>query len=161
MDAPDRWEQLGRDLQSVAESILFQSTDFPNLSRERPSTWEGLVRHSFNEELSSRAETDSAVRNHVALGREVPSSVSTVARYYLMLRIQCAHDFLGMAFPPQSSFSPFPDAAQELSDRELIEWLLIDLWVRRFDHWLKLTAIGVTGPFAFYGIEAADPSIEQ
>jgi|GEM_PF-2222682 len=155
MDAPDRWEQLGRDLQSVAESTLFQSTDLHLLSRGRPSTWEELVRHYFKEELSSRAETDSAVRNHVAVGCEVPSSFSRAARYYLMLRIQCAHDFLGIVFPPQSQRSPFGSPGPNFTDRELIEWLLIDLWERRFDHWLKLTAIGVAGPFAFYGIDPA------
>lgn len=162
MDSPNRWEHLGRHLQAVAESTLFRSTDRHDLTRVKPPTWEGLVRHYFKEELSARAETDAAIRNYVAAGDEVPLSVSTAARYYLMIRIQCAHDFLGMVFPPQSAQSPFgDDPDNSWTDRELIEWLLIDLWVRRFDHWLKLTAISLMGPFAFYGIGPADHSIEQ
>jgi hypothetical protein len=75
-----------------------------------------------------------------------------------MFRIQCALDFLGMVFPPQASTSPFSEIPRAWSDARVIEWLLIDLWVRRFDHWLKLDAIGVHGPYPFYGMEPADPS---
>jgi hypothetical protein len=158
MESPNRWTALGDRLQHIAESSVREFTERPSYLSVQPATWEALTRHYFAEELSLRDSVDSAARV-VATGR-VPGNISNDTRYYLLLRIQCAQDFLGMAFPPQSAGSPFPDVPESWSDREAIEWLLIDLWVRRFDHWLKLTAISLAGPFAFYGIDPADLSID-
>ncbi len=66
-----------------------------------------------------------------------------------------------MAFPPQAANSPFDEVPKTFTDERLIEWLLIDLWVRRFDHWLKLNAITLYGPFSFYGVGPADPATPQ
>jgi hypothetical protein len=155
MDSPDRWEHVGRYLQSVAESTLFRSTDRQEFTRGLPPTWEELVRHYFKEEAAYRGETDRVVRTFVAREHEVPISLPPVVRYHLLIRIQCAHDFLGMVFPPLSDLSPFGPPSGHFSNAEVIEWLLLDLWQRRFDHWLKLTAISLRGPFAFYGIDSA------
>jgi hypothetical protein len=37
----------------------------------------------------------------------------------------------------------------------------VDLWIRRHDHWLKLEAMAVAGPFALYGIGSADPGMAE
>jgi hypothetical protein len=149
MDSPDRWEQVGQYLQIVAGKLLSRSTERYDYSSAEPPTWEGLVRYYFEEEAKSRTETDRVIREFVATKREVLDSLSPAARYYLLLRMQCAHDFLGMAFPPDSDKSPFEASGQDFADPALIEWLLIDLWYRRYDHWLKLTAIGIRGPLRF------------
>jgi hypothetical protein len=78
-------------------------------------------------------------------------------RYYLAFRIQCALDFIGLIFPPQSMSCPFSEIPRRWTNEQMIEWLLIDLWVRRFDQWIKLNAIRLFGPFPFYGLEPADP----
>jgi hypothetical protein len=162
MDSPDRWEQVGQYLQIVAGKLLSRSAERYDYSSAEPPTWEGLVRYYFEEEAKSRTETDRVIREFVATKREVLDSLSPASRYYLLLRMQCAHDFLGMAYPPDSDQSPFGAPGQDFTDRELIKWLLMDLWYRRFDHWLKLTAIGIRGPFAFYGIEPAsdEPQVD-
>ncbi|MDT4967395.1 MAG: hypothetical protein QOJ64_2132 [Acidobacteriota bacterium] len=150
---------VGDKLQNIAESSVRQFTQQPKYLSVKPATWEALTRHYFAEELASRDEVDSAARS-IAADSGVPSDISNDARYYLLLRIQCAHDFLGMVFPPQSDSSPFSDIPESLTDRQATEWLLVNLWVRRFDHWLKITAAGVAGPFAFYGIDPADSDLE-
>jgi len=120
-------------------------------------TWDGLTRFFFKDESECRDEVDELAR-HFARFDCAPDTVSSRGRFYLMTRCLCAHDFTGMLFPPQADASPFGAPPKGYSTNRLAEWLLIDLWHRRFDHWLKLTAIGYYGPFPLYGLTPADPA---
>ena len=123
-------------------------------------TWEALARHYFAEESKLRSHVDIVARELVRLGG-LPNGTRGDVRYYLAQRLMCALDFLGMVFPPQAESAPFGEVPAQWTDEKIIEWLLVDLWVRRFDTWLKLDAISVMGPFPFYGLQPADPRIAQ
>jgi hypothetical protein len=158
MDCPPRWERIGDCLQEALRELIFRESKKHDLRSVAP-TWHDLARHYFAEELAFRPAVDSAAR-HLAKHGVAPQGLIPDSRYYLCFRIQCALDFIGMIFPPQASVCPFSELPQSWSDNQVIEWLLVDLWVRRFDHWLKLSAIGHFGPFAFYGLEPANPSVD-
>ena|ERR1700694_3840206 len=151
-----RW---GNTLHRLSHDLIFSDSKKHDLSRVTP-TWEDLTRHYFAQESQLRPKIDSAAR-HMAKHKTPPNKLPADVRYYLGLRFGCAMDFLGMIFPPQAAAAPFDDISPDWSDERLIEWLLIDLWVRRFDHWLKPDAISVMGPFAFYGLKPADPTVAQ
>lgn len=160
MEAMHDWDDIGCYLDDAKLAVLRGTKERPAYVDVQRQGWEALTRHYFAEELRLRLEVDELARC-VARRKPVAASVSADPRYYLILRIQCAQDFLGMVFPPQSTWSPFADAPPGKSEARRLEWLLIDLWNRRFDHWLKLTAISLAGPFAFYGIDPADPNVES
>jgi hypothetical protein len=157
MDCPPRWEKIGDGLQEALRELIFRGSQKHDLMSVKP-TWDELTRHYFAEELLFRPAVDSAAR-HIAKHGVAPREILPDARWYLGFRIQCALDFLGMIFPPQASDAPFREIPKAWSDEQVVEWLLVDLWVRRYDHWLKLNAIGHFGPFSFYGIEPADPAV--
>ncbi len=157
MDSPARWDRIECLLQDALAELALRRADKHNLMEVKP-TWDDLTRHYFAEEFLFRLEVDSASR-HVATHAIAPHELSSAVRWYLLFRIQCALDFLGMIFPPQASACPFSEIPRSWSDERVVEWLLVDLWVRRFDHWLKLTAIGHRGPFAFDGLEPANPAV--
>jgi hypothetical protein len=160
MQATYDWDEIGRYLGDAKLEVLRGIRERPTYVDVQRQGWEALIRHYFAEELQLRPEVDE-LAHALAQRKPIAVSVSTEPRYYLILRIQCAQDFLGMAFPPSSTWSPFADVPPGESEARKIEWLLVDLWNRRFDHWLKLTAISVSGPFAFYGIDPADPNVES
>lgn len=159
MDCPPRWEQIGQTLDQFTHALLRIPAGRHDMSAVG-SDWTDLTRHYFAEESNVRSEVDKAAR-HMAKRKEPPHNLTAAARYYLSLRVGCALDFLGMVFPPKSADAPFGDVPSDWSDERLIEWLLIDLWTRRFDTWLKLDAISAMGPFAFYGLEPADPFAQE
>lgn len=116
--------------------------------------WENLTLHLYREEETMRSELD-AVARHIAEFQELPTRTTSVGRFYLGFRIQCALDSLGIFHPPDKA-SPVNDLPNDWSEQKAIEWLLIDLWARRGDHWLKLCAIGLVGPFPFYGVQRSE-----
>lgn len=159
MDCPARWESIGQILERILYEMLLTGGGRHDM-RHVEATWEALTRFHFAQERKLRSEIDTLARS-IAKQQRPPEKSSPAVRYYLALRLSCAMDFLGMVFPPQVGASPFGEIRADWSDQRVIEWLLIDLWVRRFDHWLKLDAISAMGPFAFYGLEPADPTIPQ
>jgi hypothetical protein len=159
MDAPPKLEQIGNALSEALRTSILESPE-PHALAFEEKTWEAMFRHLFAEEFQCRVEVDHAARI-VAETLLPPRNASPKVRYYLAYRIQCALDFFGMLFPPDAKTSPFTGAGKDWSRRQIIEWLLIDLWVRRHDHWMKLNAIGVYGPFAFYGIEPSTEGIQS
>ena len=160
MEAKHDWDDIGWYLDDAKLAILRGIKERPSYVEVQHQGWEALTRHYFAEEFRLRPEVDELARR-IARRESLPDSVSADPRYYLILRIQCAQDFLGMVFPPQSTWSPLLDAPPGESEARRIEWLLIDLWNRRFDHWLKLMAVSLAGPFAFYGLDPADPNVES
>lgn len=157
MDCPERWELIGGVLQS-AQGHLLEPARRAAKETDQEGSWTALARRLFAQEEETRAEVEAAVR-HFAANGFFPGQLSDAGCYQMALRISCALDFLGMVFPPLSQRSPFGEAPWELG--AMIEWLLIDLWTRRFDHWLKLDAIAVCGPFAHYGIGPANSEDEE
>lgn len=119
-------------------------------------TWEEMTRWLFAQEEKCRADIDHISRL-LATTLQLPTPLSPKERFYLGYRMMCALDFLGMAFPPEAKHSPLGEVPESWTDSKAIEWLLVDLWRRRCDHWLKLSAIGARGPFAFYGLTPAQP----
>jgi hypothetical protein len=146
-------------LGGLLQGLVFEAISRHSLAPEDES-WESLTELFFAEELLHRPEVDRLAR-HAARHFQLPAQISPAARYYFCFRLQCAMDFLGMVCPPQAEDSPFPDLSPDWTDERAAEWLLVDLWLRRHDHWLKLNAIGIRGPFPFYGLEPADPNIPE
>jgi hypothetical protein len=159
LEMPRRWDELGYQLEGLLNSLFDPKKERYDLSKAAHGL-EALTQHLFGEELLFRIEVDRAARHSAAHGC-VPETLSATGRFYLGYRLMCALDFLGMVFPPQAQVSPFSDLPKQWTQQQAIEWLLVDLWTRRFDHWLKLNALGVTGPFPFYGTESADPDAAQ
>jgi hypothetical protein len=159
MDAPQRWEKLGWTLNDWGLELVRRGGEKFHLQPVE-KTWESLALFLFSAEQSSRKEVDAVIQ-FAARNMRLQDSISPKARFFLGYRIMCAHDFFGMAFPPESQKSPIPDVPASWSDAQIIQWLLVDLWQRRHDHWIKLSAIGLVGPFGFYGIGEADPNKKQ
>jgi hypothetical protein len=74
---------------------------------------------------------------------------------WLLMRCQCGCDFLGQMFPMLAKDGPCPEMDPDWSPEKALAWVLTELWERRFDTWLKLTAIEWVGPFPFYGTNPA------
>lgn len=160
MDTPRRWNNIGEHLESLGFTIVQGATRRPRIYDIEPQTFEAIVRYAFPAEAALRDDVDTAARS-IAAGTLRGLKISHDACYFLLLRIQCAKDFLGLAFPPQASDSPFAEAPGAWSDARLIEWLLVDLWRRRCDLWLKLCALDQAGPFPFYGLTPAHPNARE
>lgn len=155
MGIPQRWDKMGYSLESRLHELIGYMTERPF---ETDEGWENLTRQFFALHQDTKLEADDAAR-HLSEKGVFPETLSSGVAYILIQRIQCALDFLGMAFPPKSDRSPFGEVPPSWRDGSLIEWLLIDLWERRHDNWLKLVAIELCGPFPFYGLEPADPNV--
>jgi len=154
---PDRWFSILNFLDDLCLPVAFGSPGIRHRLNPADGGWESLTRLYFAEELFCRVEVDKLARQTARHG-VLPDDISPLVRFYFLFRLECAKDFVGMLFPPEAEVSPFPDVPADWSDQQALEWLLIDLWVRRHDHWLKLNAIGARGPFAFYGLTKANPN---
>jgi len=154
MNSPNRWNAVGDRLNDRLYDLVGACQRACSSLLEEME-WPDLTRRYFAEDMLSRPALERAAR-HVAAQNRVPAGLSEMESFLLGLRIHCALDFLGMVFPPLAQASPFGDVPPDWSDEALCEWLLIDLWNRRFDHWLKLDAVGSRGPFPFYGLEPVD-----
>lgn len=159
MDCPARWERTGQILDHLSHQLLHVDAGRHDLSLHA-STWDELTRHYFAEESKLRPQVDEAARE-LARTKQAPDAIVASTRYYLALRLMCALDFLGMVFPPKAQDAPFGDVPKNWTDEQVIGWLLVDLWTRRFDTWLKLDAMSAMGPFRFYGLEPADPNAAE
>lgn len=151
MESPRRWNEIAYILGGWFKVII------PGpLERYSPTSanedWTEMTRIYWKEERERRAAVDELM---ICAAREMkpPENISPKDAHYALLRLQCALDFLGTAWPEESAESPFGELRASWSDSKAIRWLLIDLWRQRYDHWLKLNAIGKYGPFSFYGIE--------
>lgn len=81
--------------------------------------------------------------------------------YLLFLRMQCANDFAGQVFLPQSAEDPFGPPPDHWTEGDLMSWLLVDLWNRKADSYLKLVALELASRFPFYGIDPVDPDLNE
>ena len=157
MDCSKRWDEAGNYMNVLLLQIIprLESVSFQNDGDDFETTVEKL----FAAEDRLREKTDGLLLNVFsggdALDRACPESL-----YMVSLRIQAAMDFLGQLFLPYSKNDPFSDPLpEEWADMEMMRWLLVDLWHRRADHWMKLVAMALRTPFAFYGLEDADPDL--
>lgn len=129
------------EIQEYAATLEARRDDLPQ-----------LMRLLFEEEERTREE----VRKILDCARDrcfVVEPTSSAALYFLSRRCDCALNYLGECYPPQSIASPVRDA--EWPPERVWPWLLDDLWVRRRDSYLKLQALWLHGPFPWFGLEAA------
>jgi len=154
METPKRWDAIGWKLQGALVRMVSEIAGDPyDFLTPASKGLNHLIEHLFAEELIFRPETDRAAKALSLEPQRTPAGLSSASRYFLFLRIQCGQDALAVPFPPQATSSPFADLSW--SDSQAIAWLLNDVWRRRFDHWLKLTALAIHGPFPFYGLVGA------
>lgn len=93
-------------------------------------------------ERETKQELDRLLRD-VTPDRHFPALASAKAQYMLMQRALCGLDWIGMCLcSPEIGIRAQADATG------LVRWMLVPLWERRSDQWLKLSALpqGV-GPF--------------
>lgn len=155
MEAPEMWEAAGQRLfDLIPETILPGLPYLHSWPANTKGEFEELTRFLYADARQCRAQLDLEAPR-VAARRSVAPLSDPRAIYFLFLRIQCACDFVGQLFPPESAKQPFSDPPSDWDMTKLCRWLLVDLWNRRSDHWLKLVALELTGPFPFYGIEPA------
>jgi len=154
MDMPARWLELERMLWFWFEEIT------PGiLSRYDPQAkdgdWQKLVLRLRSDERLRRTRIEAAISRALRT-RQPPQGLSRKDAFYFGRRILCAVDHLETCWWMNSEKSPFGDIPKRWSDQSALRWLLIDLWNRRFDHWLKLHAIAKHGSFPFYGIHPGE-----
>jgi hypothetical protein len=77
--------------------------------------------------------------------------------YFLWQRLTCAADFCAQLCveDTQGRIVALAPEDNECSDAQLLRHLLIEMWARRHDHWLKLVALAVALDRPFYGLEPA------
>lgn len=105
--------------------------------------------------LERRERAQSSLTARRIARPEGPLDVREIEAVWLVLRCQCGCDFLGQMFPPLAKDGPCPEMAAGWTPDRALAWTLTELWERRADTWLKLTAVEWVGPFPFYGIEPA------
>jgi hypothetical protein len=155
MTPPAEWNEAGENLQRLTHGALERA--LPYLSRLSPNIqagFEPLVRFLFAEERRVRAGLE-LVCKRAGCGTVDLQRLSPSMAYFLYLRCQCGNDFAGQLFPPASREDPFGGPPDGWSVSRIQVWLLTELWNRRSDHWMKLVALEIVGPFPFYGIEDA------
>jgi hypothetical protein len=155
MECPSEWNEAGENLQRLTQGMMHRALPYlPRLAPKVQSGFGPLVIFLFAEDRRLRADLDLACKRS---GHETAHllRLSPSMAYFLFLRCQCANDFVGQLFPPASREDPFGSLPQGWDVTRLQGWLLTELWNRRSDHWLKLVANELVGPFPFYGIEDA------
>lgn len=155
MECPPDWNEAGEHLQALTMDAM--QIALPYLEKLAPQIqagFEPLVRFLYKEDRRLRAQLDLASVN-AAFEKPDSLRISPSMAYFLFLRCQCANDFSGQLFPPASREDPFGSLPPGWDVRRLKAWLLTELWNRRSDHWLKMVALELVGPFPFYGLEDA------
>lgn len=113
-----------------------------------------LLEMYFDKESRRRQQIDSLARRLAATGT-LPEVQGWDALLFYM-RLECAVDFLAQLLVVDSRGRiHVPAPGSDSTDAELIEWLLIELWYRRGDHWLKLVAQSRALNRPFYGLDDA------
>ncbi len=154
MEMPERWLEISFVLQDWYRKIMPGPLSW--MPKSKCGDWQEVTRVYWKAECECRQSVTDML---LCSAREMkpPATLSKLEAHFVGLRIRCAIDFLGMLWPGDAKTSPFQDLSKRWSDQKAIQWLLVDLWHRRFDHWMKLHAIRIHGPFPFYGIEQEEP----
>ena len=143
-----RWVKLGSVLERWLLEISRRHKE-THVPKPAISQWETLAWSFLKEERSLRENIDTLVRKACSRSK-LPGNLSKTGAFYFSARIFSAMDFFGQVFPLKSEASPFGDVPAHWTDQQALEWLLIDLWQCRADQWLKLHALKLTNPFAFF-----------
>lgn len=113
-----------------------------------------LLEMYFEQERRSAKRLDELARLLAAKGT-LPEAKDWDS-LLLYMRIECAWDFLAQILVEDTRGRILvPDPDSDSSDAELIEWLLIPVWRRRGDHWVKLVAQSRALHRPFYGLDPA------
>lgn len=154
MDCPEEWEKAGFALKNlqrqmttprVAAALGLLSSQVRELGFEK-----GL-RYLSGLERKDRGRVSLRAAPH-RLGKE---DIPELEAVWLVLRCECACDFLGQMFPMMAKDGPCQEMGRGWDAARALGWLLTELWHRRSDTWLKLLAMEWAGPFPFYGIAPA------
>lgn len=155
MDAPPNWTATGDGLANLCE--MFQTPEVLRVlatmaQQMRHMGFEKGLPDLFALERTSRAQVSRLARQMTQSGRpiEPPPLLDAV---WILLRCQCACDFLGQLHPPLAKDGPVPEMAAGWTPEMAAAWLLTELWERKADVWLKLLAVEWLGPFPFHGVK--------
>jgi len=160
MQPPPKWDSLMSELQRLLVILLmprmpevwtYQETTFDPLRGDLAA----LTRKLFSEEERSREDAARATV-HAVRQKALPATTSPAAMCFLMQRALCAGSFLGECFPPQSIETPVSELPWP--QEKCLLWLLDDLWARRRDTHLKLTALALHDDLPFFGLEPSAPN---
>jgi hypothetical protein len=158
MECPQKWERVGNGLQNLQELLL----TVPDVVRVhqlfagevRRLGFEDGAKLLFSHERKERSQTTLQAKSYL-LGKIGVDQIGIGQAAWMVMRLQCACDFLGQMFPPMAKDAPCAEMPDGWTPETTAAWLLTELWERRSDHWLKLVAMEWVGPFPFYGIEVA------
>ncbi len=156
MECPEKWELVGNALVNLKSRLLTQRVVVAmNLVRQEVHRLgvEKGIECLFGLERRERART-SLEANRLAKGEGV-MELGEIHALWLVMRCECAADFLGQMFPPLSKNGPCQEIPAGWTEEDALAWVLTELWNRKSDSWLKLVALEWIGPFPFYGIEPA------
>ena len=150
------------NVEKAMGSFIFRSMPMmlPDPSIYSVSDIEDCIENLFHYESDRRERVDN-LASHVSKTGQFPANVCFGDGYLLYLRMSAALDFLGKVYPPVASRSPFDHDFEDWEEVELFEWLIVDLWHRHADSFLKLVALECSSRFPFYGLEDADPDLEE
>jgi hypothetical protein len=156
MDCPEKWELVGNALVNLQQRMLSPRVlAVLNLFQQEihKQGFEKGLPFLYGHERKERAQATLTARR-LTRGEGV-LEFPEIQAVWLILRCQCASDFLGQMFPPLAKSGPCVEVAEGWTPDTALEWVLTELWERRADTWLKLVAMEWAGPFPFYGIEPA------
>jgi len=160
MDCPKKWEEVGNTLMHLQNHFLTERVIRAMAAMMAEIQRDGFeigVPYLYKLERQNRARVTLRAKNMFRDGCDV--QVSGIEGLWLLIRAQCACDFLGQMFPPMAKEGPISDIPPNWDTDKTCSWMLTELWDRRSDSWLKLVALEWAGPFPFYGIEAAPEGI--
>ena len=118
---------------------------------------EPLVRVMFAEEAEGRSRVDEYARGR-ACSRLTGPMADPVDEWWYRLRVECLADTLDLVrSTPLGRRRLLPSPPRLWRESELLEWGLLPLWHRRYDHWIKLEAVKMVTGLPFYGVEPSPP----
>ena len=117
---------------------------------------EPLVKFLFEQEAECRSRIDAycVVRSQ---GKPHCDPADPVDEYWFRQRLLCVGDTVGIVYgSPLRKKRLLPSPPRTWTQAEVLEWSLVSLWHRRFDHWIKLTAVTQVTGLPFYGLQDAE-----
>lgn len=151
-----------RDAWTPLEDFIVAEMQRPNkLMRLRMAAFaaqglEPLIRFLFEEEAACRERLDVYCRRR-AKGEAHQEWSDAVNEYWFRQRLLCIGDTVGiLSATPLGNRHLLPSPPRLWSEADVLEWALVSLWHRRFDHWIKLDAVKQVTGLPFYGLDPAD-----
>ena len=151
MHGETRWDDLIDllgDVYAIVNSLAVQSAVDASLYDGLPLN--DQIRQVFAQELEYRPEVDAVVEQWIQ-NRILPE-MSAVALRFFSNRLLNATILLGDILWPPDISCMIPDPDNSTSNDELLTWLLIAQWERRFEHLLKAIVVSRRLHMPLFGI---------